>query len=295
MPERRRWSRRSSRTSAGRRPGSRRSPSAAARAALTAPGAIRTGTRSALLACDDARIAALNARVPRQGAADQRAVLAGLRRPGAGAGSGRAAVPRRPRARPTRPAPREAAAAGIALGDHAAHLVVHGVLHLLGHDHGDDARGRGDGGAGDESPCQHGRREPIFALGAPLRRSIRTGEMGETRRTAGGGPRASEDGDPDSPARSFFSRLFRRDASDDDVDEPTRAGGAGRGAREMLGSTCATCAACGSTTSACRAPTSSRCPRRRASTRWSRCSRPARCRGCRSIPRRSTSRSGWCT
>ena len=34
---------------------------------------------------------------------------------------------------------REAEAAGIALADHAAHLVVHGVLHLLGHDHGDDA------------------------------------------------------------------------------------------------------------------------------------------------------------
>jgi probable rRNA maturation factor len=34
---------------------------------------------------------------------------------------------------------REAAAAGIPLADHAAHLVVHGVLHLLGHDHADDA------------------------------------------------------------------------------------------------------------------------------------------------------------
>ena len=29
----------------------------------------------------------------------------------------------------------EAAASGIALADHLAHLVVHGVLHLLGHDH----------------------------------------------------------------------------------------------------------------------------------------------------------------
>ena len=33
----------------------------------------------------------------------------------------------------------EAGAAGIPLADHAAHLVVHGVLHLLGHDHGLDA------------------------------------------------------------------------------------------------------------------------------------------------------------
>lgn len=29
----------------------------------------------------------------------------------------------------------EATAAGIPLADHAAHLMVHGVLHLLGHDH----------------------------------------------------------------------------------------------------------------------------------------------------------------
>jgi probable rRNA maturation factor len=32
----------------------------------------------------------------------------------------------------------EAADKGIAFEDHAAHLIVHGVLHLLGHDHGDD-------------------------------------------------------------------------------------------------------------------------------------------------------------
>lgn len=33
---------------------------------------------------------------------------------------------------------REAAEAGIGAGDHLAHLLVHGVLHLLGHDHEDD-------------------------------------------------------------------------------------------------------------------------------------------------------------
>jgi probable rRNA maturation factor len=32
----------------------------------------------------------------------------------------------------------EAAERGIALADHATHLVVHGVLHLLGYDHGND-------------------------------------------------------------------------------------------------------------------------------------------------------------
>lgn len=34
---------------------------------------------------------------------------------------------------------REAAEKGVSLEDHAAHLIVHGVLHLLGHDHMDDA------------------------------------------------------------------------------------------------------------------------------------------------------------
>lgn len=32
----------------------------------------------------------------------------------------------------------EAADKGVALEDHASHLIVHGTLHLLGHDHGDD-------------------------------------------------------------------------------------------------------------------------------------------------------------
>ena len=34
---------------------------------------------------------------------------------------------------------REAAAAGLGLADHAAHLLVHGLLHLFGHDHAGDA------------------------------------------------------------------------------------------------------------------------------------------------------------
>jgi probable rRNA maturation factor len=34
----------------------------------------------------------------------------------------------------------EAADKGAALEDHAAHLIVHGTLHLLGYDHGDDAQ-----------------------------------------------------------------------------------------------------------------------------------------------------------
>ncbi len=34
---------------------------------------------------------------------------------------------------------REAQTQGLAPGDHLAHLIVHGVLHLLGYDHGTDA------------------------------------------------------------------------------------------------------------------------------------------------------------
>jgi len=33
----------------------------------------------------------------------------------------------------------EAAGRGLALADHATHLVIHGTLHLLGYDHGEDA------------------------------------------------------------------------------------------------------------------------------------------------------------
>jgi probable rRNA maturation factor len=33
----------------------------------------------------------------------------------------------------------EASDKGIAIDDHAAHLLVHGLLHLAGHDHGEDA------------------------------------------------------------------------------------------------------------------------------------------------------------
>jgi probable rRNA maturation factor len=35
---------------------------------------------------------------------------------------------------------READERGVALADHATHLIVHGVLHLLGHDHMDDVQ-----------------------------------------------------------------------------------------------------------------------------------------------------------
>jgi probable rRNA maturation factor len=109
----------------------------AARAALVVTGRDPARHEIALLACDDARIAALNADF--RGRPQPTNVLSW------------------PASAPPAPEPgaeplflgdlalayetcaREAEAAGISLADHAAHLVVHGVLHLIGHDHGDDA------------------------------------------------------------------------------------------------------------------------------------------------------------
>ncbi len=60
----------------------------------------------------------------------------------------------------------EAAAKGLAPADHARHLIVHGLLHLIGLDHGDDACGRahgaaGNGGAGHARACRSLRRSRI--------------------------------------------------------------------------------------------------------------------------------------
>ncbi|SIT83994.1 probable rRNA maturation factor [Pontibaca methylaminivorans] len=94
----------------------------------------------ALLGCDDARIAALNAAFRGQEQATN--VLSWPLRDRA---------PEREGARPALPGAEEcelgdialafdtctaeARAAGRALSDHVTHLVVHGVLHLLGYDH----------------------------------------------------------------------------------------------------------------------------------------------------------------
>jgi probable rRNA maturation factor len=110
----------------------------AARAALAEAGRDPDRHEISLLACDDARIASLNADFrqrpqptnvlswpafdapPQPGPDGERLSLGDL-------------------ALAYETCAREAAAAGIPLGEHAAHLVVHGVLHLLGHDHDDDA------------------------------------------------------------------------------------------------------------------------------------------------------------
>ena len=237
------WSRRWSRTPRWEAAGIAAVAERAARAALAAVGRDPELHEIGLLACDDARIAALNAEF--RGKAAPTNVLSwpaftgpvpeeppGCRGEGplflgdlalayetcarGGRGGGhparrpRGASGRARRAAPARPRPRGG------------------------------RRGRGDGGARDESACQHGGGEPIFGRGAPLRRGIRTGDDGrDTGRACGDGPGVSEDDDPDSPARpSFFSRLFRRDASARRTSGRSsgrrRIRPARRGAREML-------------------------------------------------------------
>lgn len=116
----------------------------AARATLAQLGLAPEGFEIALLACDDARIAALNADF--RGKAGPTNVLSWPAEARAPARSGAAPALPEP-GTPDDPAflgdlalaydtcAREAAAAGRSLADHAAHLVVHGVLHLLGYDH----------------------------------------------------------------------------------------------------------------------------------------------------------------
>jgi probable rRNA maturation factor len=110
----------------------------AARAVLQAVGRDPGLHEVALLLCDDARIAALNGAF--RGRASPTNVLSWPAFHGT--------VPEPEQDEPLflgdlalgyETCAREAAEAGIALGDHAVHLVVHGILHLLGHDHVDDA------------------------------------------------------------------------------------------------------------------------------------------------------------
>jgi probable rRNA maturation factor len=103
----------------------------AARAALDAAGIAADACEISLLAADDARIRALNAAFRGKDAPTN--VLSWP--------SGEDAVPPGARrflgdlALAYETCLREAETAGIAPSDHVAHLVVHGVLHLLGMDH----------------------------------------------------------------------------------------------------------------------------------------------------------------
>jgi probable rRNA maturation factor len=120
----------------------------AGRAALAGAGLAAEGFSLCLMACNDARIAALNAEF--RGRATPTNVLSWPSEELAGGTPGTA---------PARPMPfdgdeawslgdvalaydtclREAAEQGKPLADHACHLIVHGVLHLLGYDHIHDA------------------------------------------------------------------------------------------------------------------------------------------------------------
>jgi probable rRNA maturation factor len=113
----------------------------AARAALIAVGRDAELHEIGLLACDDAKMAELNGAFRGRGAATNVLSWPAFTGP----------VPEEPPGLPGEgplfigdlalgyeTCAAEAEAAGIGLADHAAHLVVHGVLHLLGHDHAKD-------------------------------------------------------------------------------------------------------------------------------------------------------------
>jgi probable rRNA maturation factor len=108
----------------------------AATAALEALGRDPARHEIALLACDDRRIAALNAGFrdrPRPTNVLSWPAFAGaVPQPGAEGGD---AVFLGDVALAFETCAREADAAGRTLADHATHLIVHGLLHLVGHDH----------------------------------------------------------------------------------------------------------------------------------------------------------------
>ena len=113
----------------------------AARATLAATGRDAYDHEISLLACDDARIAALNTEFRDKpqptNVLSWPAFEVELPDPPGLPGEGPLFLGDLALGYET--CAREAEAAGISLTDHATHLVVHGVLHLLGLDHDQDA------------------------------------------------------------------------------------------------------------------------------------------------------------
>lgn len=120
----------------------------AARAALAHLDLDPEGFEIAVLACDDARIAALNAEFREKPTptnvlswpSEERGAEIGGEAPKLPeAEEGPFATELGDLAIAYETCHREAEEAGKAFGDHVTHLVVHGVLHLLGYDHVRDA------------------------------------------------------------------------------------------------------------------------------------------------------------
>ncbi|MGL5011335.1 MAG: rRNA maturation RNase YbeY [Paracoccaceae bacterium] len=119
---------------------------AAARTTLTERGLAPDHFAIALLACDDTRIAALNADF--RGKPQPTNILSWPSEERAADNPG--VIPAAPEGDPADPVElgdlaiaydtcaQEAADQGKAMADHVTHLIVHGVLHLLGYDHIDD-------------------------------------------------------------------------------------------------------------------------------------------------------------
>ncbi len=143
-----------------------------ARAALERLGLDPRAYEISLLACNDARIAELNADF--RGKPQPTNVLSW---PSEERGAARAGeMPHLPRPAPPRPVElgdvaiaydscaREAKEAGRPLDDHALHLLVHGTLHLLGFDHERDADAELMEGLETEILAQLGVADPYAPL-----------------------------------------------------------------------------------------------------------------------------------
>jgi len=113
-----------------------------AAAAVAAHLALEPGVELCILACDDARISVLNEEFRGKPAATNVLSWPSAER-GAEEAGGPPAAPGDPELGDIAIAydtcAREADEAGKSLANHATHLVVHGVLHLLGYDHERDA------------------------------------------------------------------------------------------------------------------------------------------------------------
>jgi probable rRNA maturation factor len=69
----------------------------------------------------------------------------------------------------------EAAEQGKAMADHASHLIVHGILHLLGHDHGSDSEAAAMEGVEIDVLAGLGIADPYAALPPPRAATRRRG------------------------------------------------------------------------------------------------------------------------